>query len=210
MATMTGTAMAPYTPPTPSGLPFPGEAAILAGNRHAMEDTVLTVANELLSRLGLDVQDLSVVPDGDAPATFRVALRSADSKILIGPRGHTLDALEHLLGLAAERRAGTRLRVHVEVNDYRAAQDVRLLAYADDQVEAVRRTGGTLVLRPMSSYERKKVHAHVSAKGIPGLSTSSQDTPQGRLMHLAYDAPSAVLSPPSPAATAIDLESAGI
>ncbi len=167
-----------------------------------MEKAVLETARELISLMGIETTGLDVRKEDDKRHIFYLTILSPDSKLLIGPRGQTLAALEHFLGLISERAIGDgRVAVHVEVNDYRASQDARLYEYVEERIKDVMRTGVTTALRPMTSYERKKVHAYVGDKAIAGLSSASQDGPGGRTLHLSYAGKRDI---------GIDLDAAGI
>lgn len=166
-----------------------------------MEETVLSVTQELLAKLGLQASGVTVRKEDDQRQIFYVTLQSPDSRLLIGPRGMTLATVEYILGLIVERRLASRTVLHVEVNDYRASQDAKLFAYVDDKVKEVVRTGGKLALRPMTSYERKKVHAYVGDKKIEGLRTVSQDEPTGRVLYVSFE---------GKASLGIDMDSVGI
>jgi len=166
-----------------------------------MEETVLSVAQELLSKLGLDASGFSVRKEDDQRQIFYLTMQSQDSRLLIGPRGQTLATLEYVLGLIVERKLASRAVVHVEVNDYRASQDAKLFSYVDEKVKDVLRAGGKIALRPMTSYERKKVHSYVGDKQVEGLRTVSQDDPTGRTLYVTFE---------GKVALAIDMDSAGI
>lgn len=166
-----------------------------------MEETVLSVAQELFTKLGLEATDFKIRKEDDQRKIFYLSLQSSDSRLLIGPQGRTLSVLEYFLGMLVERRLESRASVHVEVNDYRASQDARLFAYIESKITEVMRIGSRVALRQMTSYERKKVHAYVGDKKIEGLRTVSQDDPLGRTMYLSYE---------GKAALSIDLDSTGI
>jgi spoIIIJ-associated protein len=82
-----------------------------------------------------------------------------------------LDAIQELARTAVGRRLDDRIRVLVDVGDYRKRQDDRLQEHAREVAERVLRTGDEEHLEPMNAYERKLVHDVVAEfEGIESLS----------------------------------------
>lgn len=78
--------------------------------------------------------------------------------LLIGRRGDTLDALQYLLNLAINKNAEKRIRLVVDVENYRQRREETLIRLARRLSEKVRRTGSRVVLEPMSPQERRIIH----------------------------------------------------
>lgn len=95
-----------------------------------------------------------------------------DMSLLIGRHGQTLDAIQELTRLAVGRRLDERIRVIVDVEDYRKRREARLAERARELAERVRDEGGEEELEPMNSYERKLVHDAVA--DIEGVETESR------------------------------------
>ncbi|MDF2572084.1 MAG: hypothetical protein K0R55_3688 [Sporomusa sp.] len=79
-----------------------------------------------------------------------INLRGEDLGILIGKHGQTLDALQYLTNLAANRDAGERSRIVLDVEDYRKRRAETLSRLAMRLAD--------VVLEPMSPQERKIIH----------------------------------------------------
>jgi spoIIIJ-associated protein len=92
--------------------------------------------------------------------------------LLIGRHGQTLDAIQELTRLAVGRRLDERIRVIVDVEDYRKRREARLAERARELAERVRDDGTEEELEPMNSYERKLVHDAVA--DIEGVETESR------------------------------------
>ena len=94
---------------------------------------------------------------------------------LIGHHGDTLDALQYLTNLAANKREEDESRdyVHitVDIENYRAKREVALRALARRMADKVAKTGKPVMLEPMNPYERRIIHSEV--QGIEGVSTNS-------------------------------------
>lgn len=78
--------------------------------------------------------------------------------ILIGKHGQTLDALQYLTNLVANKHSQERVRIVVDVEDYRERRKETLVRLAQRLADKVRRSGEKVVLEPMNPYERKIIH----------------------------------------------------
>ncbi len=85
-------------------------------------------------------------------------LHGDDMGILIGKHGQTLDALQYLTNLVANRAAQGRMRIIIDVEDYRDRRAETLTRLAKRLAEKVKRTGERCVLEPMNPHERKIIH----------------------------------------------------
>lgn len=89
---------------------------------------------------------------------------------IIGHRGETLDALQYLVGLAANG-AGGYYKVSLNIGDYRERREQTLIALAKRMSEQVLRTGKNRTLEPMNPYERRIIHTAVQE--IEGVVSNS-------------------------------------
>lgn len=87
-----------------------------------------------------------------------INLRGEDLGVLIGKHGQTLDALQYLTNLAANREADERIRIILDVEDYRKRRADTLSRLATRLADKVKRRGERVVLEPMSPQERKIIH----------------------------------------------------
>lgn len=86
-------------------------------------------------------------------------LTGDDLGILIGKHGQTLDALQYLTNLAANQdMTEQRVRIVLDVEDYRKRRQDTLCRLASRLADKVRRTGEKIVLEPMNRHERKIIH----------------------------------------------------
>jgi predicted RNA-binding protein Jag len=103
-----------------------------------------------------------------------------DMSLLIGRHGQTLDAIQELTRMVVGRRLDQRVRVIVDVEDYRKRREARLVEHARDLAQRVVDEGGEEELEPMNSYERKLVHDAVA--DIEGVETESRGTDPDRFV----------------------------
>lgn len=90
--------------------------------------------------------------------------------VVIGHRGETLDALQHLVSLAANNSGGY-FKVTLNIGDYREKREQTLVSLAQRVAEQVKRNSRNRALEPMSAYERRIIHTAVQE--IEGVSSAS-------------------------------------
>jgi spoIIIJ-associated protein len=119
---------------------------------------------ELLERIagamGLEAR-VEVRVEGD---TVVGEYRGEDVAELIGRRGQTIDAIQHLAYRIASRAAGARQRVLVDAGGYRERRAASLRATAEEAAVVALREGRAVKLEPMSALERKVVHEHLKSR----------------------------------------------
>jgi spoIIIJ-associated protein len=77
---------------------------------------------------------------------------------LIGRKGETLNAVQYLSGLIINRQREEKIRIVLDVEDYRKKKEEALEALALKLSDKVKKTKKNIVLRPMSSQERRIIH----------------------------------------------------
>ncbi|GGK33734.1 Jag protein [Caldalkalibacillus thermarum] len=92
--------------------------------------------------------------------------------IAIGRRGQTLDALQYLTNVVANRRADHHVRLILDAENYRQRRKQALEQLADRLAKKVIRTREKIVLEPMSAAERKIIHTHL--QHYAGVITKSE------------------------------------
>lgn len=90
--------------------------------------------------------------------------------VIIGHRGETLDALQHLVSLAANNSGGY-FKVTLNIGDYRQKREQTLKSLAKRVAEQVKATSRNRALEPMSAYERRIIHTAVQE--IEGVCSAS-------------------------------------
>ena len=120
----------------------------------------LTVGKQFLSDL-FQAMHISVELEIDAPeeeGPVTINLRGEDLGILIGKHGQTLDALQYLTNLAANRDAEEKMKFVIDVEEYRRRRAETLTRLAQRLASKVKRMGEPVVLEPMTPHERKIIH----------------------------------------------------
>jgi spoIIIJ-associated protein len=109
-----------------------------------------------------------VVDDGSGGVIGRIRGRHG---LLVGPRGRTLEAVQELTRVAAQRTTPSDIRIKVDVGDYRELRADALRAFAEDTARAAIADGRQRSLEPMSSIDRKIVHDALN--DMEGIETRS-------------------------------------
>ena len=107
--------------------------------------------------------------------TRRITIKGEDASTLIGHHGDTLDALQYLANLASARKningERDKSRVTLDIEGYRAKREETLRALARRMAQKAIRNRRSVMLEPMSAYERRIIHSEI--QGIEGVSTNS-------------------------------------
>ncbi|NLK96668.1 RNA-binding cell elongation regulator Jag/EloR [Defluviitalea saccharophila] len=85
-------------------------------------------------------------------------LRGEDMGILIGKRGQTLDSLQYLVNLVANKEKENYVRITLDTENYREKRKDTLEALARNLAKKVKTTKRSVVLEPMNPYERRIIH----------------------------------------------------
>ncbi len=134
-------------------------------------DAAADFLEELLSRMDIDAI-AEPAPQSRHMYVDIVDGPDEDMSVLIGHNGQTLEAIQELTRMVVGRRLGQRVRVIVDVDDYKKRREARLAEHAKEVAERVLQAGDEEELEPMNSYERKLVHDAVSS--IEGIETESR------------------------------------
>ena len=134
-------------------------------------DTAADFLEEMLGHMGIDAV---AEPNfhGNHMYVDIIGDDEDDMALLIGRHGQTLDAIQELTRMVVGRHLDERVRVIVDVEDYRKRREARLEEKARDVAAKVLRTGTEEVLEPMNPFERKIVHDAVAE--IDGVESSSR------------------------------------
>ncbi|MCP4226511.1 MAG: hypothetical protein GY773_24500 [Actinomycetia bacterium] len=132
--------------------------------------TIESFLSGLTDAFGLD-GGVQVVSDDDDGLIGQVEGRHG---LLIGPRGRTLDAIQELTRVTAQRSAPSSIRIKVDVGGYRQMRAEALQAFAVEAAEGAKADGKERSLEPMSSADRKIVHDALNE--VDGVETRSAGT----------------------------------
>lgn len=136
------------------------------------EDMSFDFVKTVIADIGLSAEaELYSCEDG----TRRITIVGEDASALIGHHGDTLDALQYLANLASARKNSKgerdKSRVTIDIEGYRKKREETLRALARRMAAKALRNKRSVMLEPMSAYERRIIHSEI--QGIEGVSTNS-------------------------------------
>ena len=114
---------------------------------------------------------------------YKVDLTGDNLGILIGHRGETLDAIQHLTNYSVNRDAVKRVRINVDAENYRRKREESLERLARKVAGKVLRYRRDITLEPMNAYERHVIHA--ALQDYDGVTTFSTGTEPNRRIVVA-------------------------
>ena len=143
------------------------------------ENRTLDFVRTLLTNMGIEAEaNLFSSSDG----TLRISITGEAASVLIGHHGDTLDALQYLTNLAGtqknENGEKCKTRVTIDIEGYRAKREDTLRALARRKAEQALKNHRSVMLEPMSAYERRIIHSEI--QGIEGVSTNSVGSDSNR------------------------------
>lgn len=168
------------------------DAEIVATYTPAGETRAVDFIKNVIADMGINVEIGTRYGDNGA---LIIEVNGADSGVLIGHHGETLDALQYLAGLAANRREigengeraerGEYIKIALDIAGYREKREETLRALARRQAERVLKYKRSVMLEPMNPYERRIIHSEI--QGIDGVSTNSIGSDNNRKIVIFLD-----------------------
>ena len=139
---------------------------------------------EILKAMGLT--DFTLTPRY-YEENVRLQLSGEQIGGVIGRRGETLDAIQYLASLVANRGEGEYIRLSIDSGNYREKRARTLEALARKLANQAVRTGRSITLEPMNPYERRIIHAEVST--VKGATSSSTGVEPNRRVVISSTVP---------------------
>ena len=113
-----------------------------------------------------------------------VDLQGPGMGAVIGRRGETLDAIQHLTNYAVNHGSEKHLRISVDAENYRAKREESLSRLAEKMAEKAIKYKRSMALEPMNSYERHVIHT--ALQNYEGVTTASTGTEPNRRVVVSY------------------------
>ena len=116
--------------------------------------------------------------------TYFVELVGEDLGYLIGRRGDTLDAIQHLSNYTINRGVEGHIRINVDAESYREKREDSLRRYARKKAQQVLKARRRTTLEPMNAYERHVIHA--ALQDMENITTHSTGSEPNRRVVIEY------------------------
>ena len=125
-----------------------------------VDDAVVDEAKDFLAKIfkamKIEVMMEKFVNKKDGCVVLK--LHGDDMGILIGKHGQTLDSLQYLTNLVANKNTENRVHIVIDVENYRERRAETLTRLAKRLADKVKKNGERIVLEPMNPHERKIIH----------------------------------------------------
>ncbi len=147
----------------------------------SVEEQIETFIKGLLEHMGSQA-----VPHAwkEEDNTYKVDLVGDDLGYLIGRRGDTLDAIQHLSNYAINRGVEGHIRINVDAEEYREKREDSLRRYARKKAQQVLKNRRRTTLEPMNAYERHVIHA--ALQDMDNVTTHSTGSEPNRRVVIEY------------------------
>jgi len=151
------------------------------------EADALAFVEKLLSDMQIEAK--VEMSDGEEKDNKIITVEGEGAAVLIGHHGETLDSLQYLANLAANKKVnGIKrdfVKITVDVEGYRAKREETLRALARKMAQKVLKYKKSVMLEPMNPYERRIIHSEVQK--IAGVSTNSIGSENNRKVVMYLD-----------------------
>ncbi len=162
------------------------DAKISASYTYGGDARALAFVEQLLSDMNIEAE--VSMTDGEN-GEKKISITGEAAAILIGHHGETLDSLQYLASLAANKRVNGKkedyVRISVDVEGYRAKREETLRALARKMASKVQKYKKSVMLEPMNPYERRIIHSEI--QNIEGVSTNSIGSENNRKIVIFLD-----------------------
>ena len=150
------------------------------------EAKALAFVEKLLA--DMNIEATVTLSDGEN-GEKRISIDGEGAAVLIGHHGDTLDSLQYLASLAANKRVNGKkeeyTRITVDVEGYRAKREETLRALARKMAAKVLKYKKSVMLEPMNPYERRIIHSEI--QNMEGVSTNSIGSENNRKIVIFLD-----------------------
>ena len=147
----------------------------------SVEEQIEKFVKGLLEHMGSQAVPHCWKVDGN---NYKVDLTGDDLGYLIGRRGDTLDAIQHLANYTINRGVEGHVRINVDAESYREKREESLRRYARKKAQQVLKARRRTTLEPMNAYERHVIHA--ALQDMENITTHSTGTEPNRRVVIEY------------------------
>lgn len=113
--------------------------------------------NDVFVKMGLDI----TIDQIETEHGYTLNLSGPELAVIIGRRGQTLDALQYLVNIIANRQSKHRIRMMLDAENFRERREKTLQQLALRLAQRVIKTGREVMIEPMPASERKIIHAYL-------------------------------------------------
>ena len=175
----------------PKGLVDDGESKVIEITEEE-KDATLSLVNAMLKDMELSATAAfeGNKSTSDGGNTYpRMVITGEESGILIGHHGDTLDAIQYLVNLCANRKSNTKekefVKIIVDIENYRAKREDTLRNLAKRAAQKSIKYKKNVAFEPMNPYERRIIHSEI--QHYEGVATHSVGTDDNRRVIVTFE-----------------------
>ena len=136
---------------------FSKPAKIRVCKKESVQEIVTNFLNKLFSCMGIEVE--LVIEYKEEEGEMDIELKGEDMGLLIGKRGQTLDSIQYLTSLVANKDLEDCVKIKMDTENYRQRRKETIENLAKNIAGKVKKTRKPMHLEPMNPYERRIIHA---------------------------------------------------
>ena len=160
------------------------EAKAVAPDENPKYAAIRSFLSGLLDKMDIEAEiEISERPNGG----IDVNLSGNGMGAIIGRRGETLDAIQHLTNYVINRGGEKRAHINIDAESYRAKREDALTHLAEKMAEKAIKYKRSMSLEPMNSYERHVIHT--ALQNYEGVTTASTGEEPNRRVVVSYVKP---------------------
>ena len=134
---------------------------------------------------GMGIEDITISSVEEEEETVYELTTSENHGAIIGRHGETLDAVQYLVRLFANKNTKGNKKVSINIGDYREKRAESLKEFASRSASQVLKYGRNVKLDPMNPYERRIIHTAIQA--IDGVTSFSVGSDSERRVIIALE-----------------------
>ena len=138
---------------------FSKPAVIRARKKEDVTDVVKNFLTKTFAAMNLEVE-IEMEFD-ETENEIHIELKGDEMGMLIGKRGQTLDSLQYLTSLVANKKQDNYIKIKIDTENYRERRKATIENLARNVASKVKKTGRPAFLEPMNPYERRIIHAEL-------------------------------------------------
>lgn len=173
----------------PEVVPAAVEAAVEEAEAEVVDENpeyaqIRKFLSGLLERMGVKAE-MEISPRANGGVNVNLTGNSMGA--IIGRRGETLDAIQHLTNYVVNKGSDKHLHISVDAECYRSKREESLTRLAEKMAEKAIKYKRSMALEPMNSYERHVIHT--ALQNYEGVTTSSTGVEPNRRVVVSYVKP---------------------
>ena len=147
----------------------PKEPIAYSEDAKVAEEAAIAFLLPVLKEMGIEAKIDGSMEEEDV---LKLDIQGEGLGVIIGKRGNTLDSLQYLTALVANKKTEGHVKIKLDAENYREKRKQTLEKLAINLAKKVRKTNRRVALEPMNPYERRIIHSVLQS--FNGVETHSE------------------------------------